>query len=115
MKRDPASKDTAVLATYPSRHQADVAASVLVDRGIDAHVVADDVHPPLQMTEGARLVVMADTAEEAAAILRDNSDRHWMPAEDDTSTPGAVRATAWTYLMVFALIVVVVAAGLLLT
>ena len=68
MTTDP-SEETVVVANYPARHYAEMAMSYLEDQGIDAFVVADDVHVPLQLTEGARLTVMASRAEAAYDAL----------------------------------------------
>lgn len=60
---------TTVVALYPARHYADMARDALADAGIEAFVVADDVHVPLQLTEGAKLVVLERQAEAALAAL----------------------------------------------
>jgi len=68
MKTD-TSEETTVVAVYAARHDAEIAKSFLVDHGIDSFVVADDVHVPLQLTEGARLVVMKSQAQSAYNTL----------------------------------------------
>lgn len=68
MARDP-SENTEVVATYPARHYAEMAMDFLSDHGIDAFIVADDVHVPLQLTEGARLRVMESKVPAAYAAL----------------------------------------------
>ena len=68
MATDP-SENTAVVATYPARHYAEMAKDFLADNGIDALIVADDVHVPLQLTEGARLRVMESEAPAAYEAL----------------------------------------------
>jgi hypothetical protein len=68
MRPDPSEK-TAVLAVYPAVHYADMAQSYLKDNEIDAFVASDSSHVTLQMTEGARLVVMESHAEAARALL----------------------------------------------
>ena len=65
------SQKTAVVATYPARHYAEMARDFLADNNIDAFVIADDVHVPLQLTEGARLLVMEAQAEAAYDALAD--------------------------------------------
>jgi hypothetical protein len=63
------SENTEVVATYPARHYAEMARDFLSDNGIDSFVVADDVHVPLQLTEGARLRVMESKLHAAHAAL----------------------------------------------
>lgn len=65
------SEETTIVAMYSTRHDAEIAKSFLEDHGIDAFVVADDVHVPLQVTEGARLIVMQSKAERAHEALAD--------------------------------------------
>ena len=65
------SEETKIVAIYSTRHDAEIARSFLEDNGINAFVVADDVHVPLQLTEGARLVVMQSHAERASEALAD--------------------------------------------
>ena len=72
MSFDPSGK-TAVLAVYYARHYADMAKDHLEANGITAYVSADDVHVPLQLTEGVRLIVMEKEAEPARAALADAS------------------------------------------
>lgn len=62
---------TAVVARFAARHDAEIAKSYLADHGIDAFILADDVHVPLQFTDGARLVVMQSEAEEAYQRLEE--------------------------------------------
>ena len=62
---------TTVVATYPARHYAEMAKDFLADHDIVASVVADDVHVPLQLTEGVRLLVMQSQAEEAHRALEE--------------------------------------------
>jgi hypothetical protein len=96
----------------------------LEDHDIAALVTADDVHPPLQMTEGVKLRVLDREAEQALAIL--DVDAEAVPAQGDeevrsdnetdadlTFSGGRlVQATAWTYVAVFMLMVAVILAGL---
>ena len=70
MEKDPSEK-TVVVATYPARHYAEMAKDYLQDKDIDSFVVADDVHVPLQLTEGARLIVMERQARSAHDALAD--------------------------------------------
>jgi hypothetical protein len=46
-----------------------MAKDFLADNGIEALIVADDVHVPLQLTEGARLRVMESVAPAAYEAL----------------------------------------------
>jgi hypothetical protein len=62
---------TTVVAIYPARHYAEMAKDFLGDHDIVASVVADDVHVPLQLTEGARLLVLQSQADEARRALED--------------------------------------------
>lgn len=64
------SDQTTVVAVYSARHYAEMARDLLDDVGIHAFVSADDVHVPLQLTEGVRLIVLereAKTAHDALA------------------------------------------------
>lgn len=81
MTRD-ASEETAVVATFSARHDAEIAKSYLADCGISSFVTGDDVHVPLQLTEGVRLVVMQSRAQDAHDALA-NADLipDDMPAE----------------------------------
>lgn len=65
------SEETAVVARYLRRHDAEIARSYLQDNGIDAVVVADDVHVSLQSRKGARLVVIQRQAQRAYLALVD--------------------------------------------
>ena len=65
------SDQTTIIAVYPARHYADMARDALSDAGIEAFVAADDVHVPLQLTEGAKLVVLERQAEAALAALNE--------------------------------------------
>lgn len=64
-----ASENTVVLAVYSARHYAEMAKNYLADQKIDAFVAADDVHVPMQMTEGARLLVLESHARAAREAL----------------------------------------------
>ena len=67
------SDTTVVLAVYYARHFADMARDHLAAGGITAYVSADDVHVPLQLVEGARLIVLERDAEAARASLSEAS------------------------------------------
>ena len=68
MTTDP-SEMTAVVATYPARHYADLAKNYLGEQHIEAFVAADDVNVTLQLTEGVRLFVLEHEAEAAYNAL----------------------------------------------
>ena len=68
---DHSSDKTTVVAVYPARHYAEMARDVLADANIEAFVSADNVHVPLQLTEGAKLVVLEREAEAAHGALAD--------------------------------------------
>lgn len=63
------SDKTTVVAVYSARHYAEMARDLLDDAGIHAFVSADDVHVPLQLTEGAKLVVLEREAQAAQDAL----------------------------------------------
>lgn len=121
MTRDISSEETTVVATYNARHDAEVAKSFLEDQGIASFVVADDVHPPIQLTGGVRLYVMSSEAQIARAALEDAQmigDK--APADETYSSDGAdtrvgepARLASWVYIAGFVLIVVAIIAGLL--
>jgi hypothetical protein len=60
---------SAVVATYPARHYADLAKNYLEDKNIESLVAADDVHVTLQLTEGVRLFVLEHDAQAAYDAL----------------------------------------------
>jgi len=60
-----------VVARFTARHDAEIARSYLADHDIDAFILADNVHVPLQFTDGVRLVVMQGEAEEAYQRLEE--------------------------------------------
>lgn len=63
------SDETTVIQTYAHRSEAEIAKSYLQDNGIESFVAADDVHVPLQMTEGARLFAMESDSARAIDLL----------------------------------------------
>ncbi len=123
MTSDISSEETAVVATYTNRHDAEVAKSFLEDQGIASFVVADDVHPPIQLTEGVRLFVMSEEAQNARIALEDAKMVGDLAPEEDDVSPRSddvdvevsrpARLTAWLYVAGFLLIVVAIIAGLL--
>ena len=67
-------EETAVLATYTSRRDAEMARDCLVEADIQSFVKTDDaggMHPQLQRPHGVKLVVMSGTAQQARSILAD--------------------------------------------
>ena len=62
-----------IVATYPYRHQAELAAGFLQDAGIAAAVLADDAggsQVGMAFVNRARVAVRDDLAERAAEVLR---------------------------------------------
>jgi hypothetical protein len=64
--------DPIVLRELSSRNDAEILREVLESSGIQSFIVADDCGaegPPLQFSSGARLMVAAEDAAEAEAVL----------------------------------------------
>jgi hypothetical protein len=102
-----------VAATFTSRHEADLASATLEDAGISSFVAADDVHPPLQISEGARLMVMSNDAPRARAILADlETDTSSEATEVDHHEP-AVRTVSWLHIAGFVAILLALIVGLI--
>ena len=114
MAKELTSEETAVVAKYSNRHDAETAKSFLQDQGISSFVTADDVHPPLQLTEGVRLRVMTSEVRAAKAALE---DADMLPDQgvnaDDTSVGGTTGLTAWAFVAVLVLIIAAVVVGFL--
>jgi len=100
----------------------------LADREIDAFIVADDVHPPFQLTEGVELRVLEVEADRARHVLEEKTEvspdsviSTEMPSESvqeeqselTFGSGGLVQATAWTYVAAFLLMVAIILPGLL--
>ncbi len=128
MNENLSSEETAVVATYSNRHDAEVARSFLEDQGVASFITADDVHPPLQLTEGVKLRVMSKEAQSARKALADAEmlSGRMDPAELerggegtagglDLSAGSPARFTAWAYVVMFVLVVSAIAIGLLIT
>jgi hypothetical protein len=65
--------DAIVLATFPNRIAAEMAAGVLESEGIEALVMADDAggaYPMLQFIRGVRLMVAPEDAYRAREVLK---------------------------------------------
>jgi hypothetical protein len=68
------SERTTLLATYPSRRDAEVARNRLEAHDISSFVTADDaggMHVEMQLTNGVKLLVLEGDAREAHEILQD--------------------------------------------
>lgn len=128
MPQDLSAEETTILTTYSNRQDAEVAQARLADRAIDAFIVADDVHPPFQLTEGVELRVLEGEADRARHVLEEETN---VSIEDGISTEmasesaqqeqseltfgsgGLAWATAWTYVAAFLLMVAIILTGLL--
>lgn len=128
MPQNLSAEETAILATYSNRQDAEVAKARLADREIDALIVADDVHPPFQLTEGVELRVLEAVADRARRVLEAETSvsvadeigagRLSESAQQEQSATltfgsgGLVQATAWTYVAAFFLMVAIILTGL---
>ena len=129
MPQNPPAEETVILATYSNRQDAEVAKAQLAEREIDALIVADDVHPPFQLTEGVVLRVLEGVADRARRVLEEETS---VSVEDEVAAEissesaqkeqsteltfgsgGLVQATAWTYVAAFLLMVAIILTGLL--
>ncbi len=128
MPQNLSAEETPILATYSNRQDAEVAKARLADREIDAFIVADDVHPPFQLTEGVELRVLKEEADQARHVLEEKTEvspeygiSTEMPSESvqeeqselTFGSGGLVQATAWTYVAAFLFIVAIILTGLL--
>jgi hypothetical protein len=128
MPQNLSAEETPILATYSNRQDAEVAKARLADREIDAFIVADDVHPPFQLTEGVELHVLVGEADRARHVLEEKTEvspgqgiSTEMPSESvqeeqselTFGSGGLVQATAWTYVAAFLLMVAIILPGLL--
>lgn len=74
MSGAPDTEKTAVLATYTTRRDAEMARDYLADADIQSFVKTDDaggMHPQLQRPHGVKLVGMSGTAHRARSVLED--------------------------------------------
>lgn len=110
MAKELTSEETTVVAKYSNRHDAETAKSFLADQGISSFVTADDVHPPLQLTQGVRLRVMTGEAQTAKKALQE-VDMLPGQAADATDVGVTTGLTAWAFVAVFVLIIAMVVAG----
>ena len=128
MPQNLSAEETPILATYSNRQDAEVAKARLADREIDAFIVADDVHPPFQLTEGVELRVLEVEADRARHVLEEKTEvspdsviSTEMPSESvqeeqselTFGSGGLVQATAWTYVAAFLFMVAIILTGLL--
>ena len=102
-----------IRTTYSNRQDAEVAKARLAKSGIDALIVADDVCPPFQLTEGARLRVLKGVADRAHRVLAEDTsvsvegevteEMHSKSTPEKQSASltfgsgGLVQAAAWKY------------------
>jgi hypothetical protein len=103
-----------------NRHDAEVAKSFLEDQGISSFVAADDVHVPLQLSEGARLHVMSTRSDAALEAL---TDANMLPtdetggrrAEDAASGSGesSTGTSSNFYLVIFLLLILALFAAMI--
>ncbi|WP_251965036.1 hypothetical protein [Salinibacter ruber] len=128
MPQNLSAEETPILATYSNRQDAEVVKARLADREIDAFIVADDVHPPFQLTEGVELRVLDGEADRARHVLEEKTEvspefgiRTEMPSESiqeeqgelTFGSGGLVQATAWAYVAAFLFMVAIILTGLL--
>lgn len=69
-----ATPERVVLATYPSRHEAELVRGLLASEGVETALLADDcgtMSPMLQFTLGVRLLVDPADLERARLLLED--------------------------------------------
>lgn len=74
MTNSQSSEETAVLAIYSTRRDAEVAKEYLDDAGIETFVRADDaggMHPQLQRPHGVKLIGMSSAVQDAHEVLKE--------------------------------------------
>ena len=129
MPQNLSAEETAILATYSNRQDAELGRARLAEHEIDAFVVADDVHPPFQFTEGVELRVLEGAADRARRVLGEEphlsaegragaampsaSAQQRDRADLTFGSGGLVQATAWTYVAAFLFMVAIILTGLL--
>ena len=85
-------EETTVLATYPTRRDAEMARDYLADADVQTFVSSDDaggMHPQMQRPHGVKLVGLRGTAQRARSLL-DEAD---LLPEGGTVDPRADDAT----------------------
>jgi hypothetical protein len=81
-------EETTILATYPTRRDAEMACDYLADADIRTFVSSDDaggMHPQMQRPNGVKLLGMSGTAQRARSLLEEASllpegDEEWEAA-----------------------------------
>ena len=84
---DFAKERTTVLATYPTRRDAEMAKDRLESAGYGAFITADDaggMHVEMQLTNGVKLIGLEGEAEDARALLE---DAEMLPVPVDVPSP----------------------------
>jgi hypothetical protein len=77
-------ENSAVAKTFPNEFEAERAKGILKENGIESFVQRDDaggMEPPLQLTEGVKLIVLEDDLQKAKEILDAYND--YTPKEGD--------------------------------
>jgi hypothetical protein len=70
-------KNTAVAKTFANEFEAERAKGILEENGVESFVQRDDaggMEPPLQLTEGVKLIVLEDDLQKAKEILEAYND-----------------------------------------
>lgn len=101
MDQDLSSQETAVIATFSSRRDAEIAREYLIDEGISAFFSADDaggMHPELQRSQGVDLLVLDAAAERAVALLEeaDLLEGSWEDMDESDPDDPVAQATPWS-------------------
>ena len=101
MDQDLDFQETAVIATYSSRRDAEIAREYLEDEGISAFFSADDaggMHPELQRSQGVDLLVLDAAAERAVALLEeaDLLEGSWQDMDESNLDDPVAQATPWS-------------------
>lgn len=118
MDQDLDFQETAVIATFSSRRDAEIAREYLKDEGISAFFSADDaggMHPMMQRSQGVDLLALGDVVEQARELL-DEVDLLQGSREDmDESDPDdpVAQATPWSAIRAVLYILVAVGAIML--
>ena len=110
-----AQQPSTVIASYPARHDAEIARDYLDEAGISASIRVDDaggMHPELQGIHGVHLVVLGNVApqahealQEAGMLPRSKDDAADIDAADaDPIAEATPWSGIWALLATFALI-----------
>lgn len=124
MTTSPAEEESAIIATYSTRRDAEVARDYLSDAEIQTFVSSDDaggMHPQMQRPNGVKLIGMSGTAHEARTVLKEadllpNDDADPEAPDNEAPTAKDVRSSpsGWVFTGVAITIVVLVILGMLL-